>query len=139
MKRFFAALILLAVTVFTAVYLNSKTLSLAEEFIEIIDSDCTAAQLRNAWEEKSKLFTILLPHEQVEDIETIIESLVDQKDQVQITRVDDEKGVLLKVKVADEDMGKVIGKQGRIAKAIRTVMKAVTSKEHKRVGIVFEE
>ena len=74
-----------------------------------------------------------------EILKTIIESLVDQKDQVQITRVDDEKGVLLKVKVADEDMGKVIGKQGRIAKAIRTVMKAVTSKEHKRVGIVFEE
>ena len=74
-----------------------------------------------------------------EILKTIIESLVDQKDQVQITRVDDEKGVLLKVKVADEDMGNVIGKQGRIAKAIRTVMKAVTSKEHKKVGIVFEE
>lgn len=74
-----------------------------------------------------------------EILKTIIENLVDQKDQVQITRVDDEKGVLLKVKVADEDMGKVIGKQGRIAKAIRTVMKAVTSKEHKKVGIVFEE
>ncbi len=74
-----------------------------------------------------------------EILKTIIESLVDQKDQVQITRVDDEKGVLLKVKVADSDMGKIIGKQGRIAKAIRTVMKAVTSKEHKKVGIVFEE
>lgn len=75
MKRFFAALILLVVTVSVAVYLNSKTLSLAEEFLEIIDSDCTAAQLRNEWEEKSKIFTVLLPHEQVEDIETIIESL----------------------------------------------------------------
>ena len=74
-----------------------------------------------------------------EILKTIIESLVDQKEQVQITRVDDEKGVLLKVKVADGDMGKVIGKQGRIAKAIRTVMKAVTSKEHKKVGIIFEE
>lgn len=74
-----------------------------------------------------------------EILKTIIENLVDQKDQVQVTRVDDEKGVLLKVKVADEDMGKVIGKQGRIAKAIRTVMKAITSKEHKKVGIVFEE
>ena len=75
MKRFFAALALLAVTIFIAVYLNSKTLSLAEEFIDIIDSDCSTAQLRDAWEEKSKLFTVLLPHEQVEDIETIIESL----------------------------------------------------------------
>ena len=54
-----------------------------------------------------------------EILKTIIESLVDQKDQIQITRVDDEKGVLLKVKVAESDMGKIIGRQGRIAKAIR--------------------
>ena len=74
-----------------------------------------------------------------EILKTIIENLVDQKNQVQITRVDDEKGVLLKVKVAESDMGKIIGRQGRIAKAIRTVMKAVTSKEHKKVGIIFEE
>ena len=48
----------------------------------------------------------------MEDIlKTIIENLVDEKDKVEISRVDDEKGVLLKVKVADEDMGKVIGKQ----------------------------
>lgn len=72
-------------------------------------------------------------------LKTIIENLVENKDEVQITRVDDEKGILLKVKVADSDMGRVIGKQGKIAKAIRTVMKAVTSKEHKKVGIVFEE
>lgn len=76
----------------------------------------------------------------MEDIlKTIIENLVDEKDKVEISRVDDEKGVLLKVKVSDEDMGKVIGKQGRIAKAIRTVMKAITAKEHKKVGILFEE
>lgn len=74
-----------------------------------------------------------------EILKTIIENLVDQKDKVQISRVDDEKGVLLKVKVADEDMGKIIGKQGRIAKAIRTVMKSITSKENKKVGIIFEE
>ena len=74
-----------------------------------------------------------------EILKTIIENLVDKKNQVQITRVDDEKGVLLKVKVAESDMGKIIGRQGRIAKAIRTVMKAVTSKEHKKVGIIFEE
>ena len=72
-------------------------------------------------------------------LKTIIENLVDEKDKVEISRVHDEKGVLLKVKVADEDMGKVIGKQGRIAKAIRTVMKAITAKEHKKVGILFEE
>lgn len=74
-----------------------------------------------------------------EILKTILENLVDQKDQVQVTRGDDERGVLLKVKVAKEDMGKVIGKQGRVAKAIRTVMKAITSKENKKVGIIFEE
>jgi len=74
-----------------------------------------------------------------EILKTILENLVNQKDQVQVTRVDDERGVLLKVKVAKEDMGKVIGKQGRVAKAIRTVMKAITSKENKKVGIIFEE
>ena len=67
------------------------------------------------------------------------ENLVKNKEAVQITRIDDERGILLKVKVADEDMGQVIGKQGRIAKAIRTVMKSITAKEHKKVGIIFEE
>lgn len=74
-----------------------------------------------------------------EILKTIITNLVDEKDQVSITRVDDEKGTLLKVKVAESDMGKVIGKQGRIAKAIRIVMKAITSKENQKVGIIFEE
>lgn len=74
-----------------------------------------------------------------EILKTIITNLVDEKDKVEITRVDDEKGTLLKVKVAESDMGKVIGKQGRIAKAIRIVMKAITSKENQKVGIIFEE
>ena len=74
-----------------------------------------------------------------EILKTILENLVDKKDQVQVTRVDDEKGVLLKVKVDSSDMGKVIGKQGKNAKAIRTIMKSITSKEHKKVGIIFEE
>ena len=74
-----------------------------------------------------------------EFLKTIIENLVENKEAVQITRIDDERGILLKVKVADEDMGQVIGKQGRIAKAIRTVMKSITAKEHKKVGIIFEE
>lgn len=74
-----------------------------------------------------------------EILKTIIENLVDNKKAVKVSRIDDEKGVLLKVKVANEDMGKIIGKQGRIAKAIRTVMKAITSKENQKVGIIFEE
>ena len=74
-----------------------------------------------------------------EVLKIIIENLVENKEAVKITRVDDERGILLKVKVADEDMGQVIGKQGRIANAIRTVMKSITAKEHKKVGIIFEE
>ena len=74
-----------------------------------------------------------------EILKTIVENLVDEKDKVEVSRIDDERGTLLKVKVAQEDMGKVIGKQGRIAKAIRTVMKSITAKEHKKVGIIFEE
>ena len=74
-----------------------------------------------------------------EILRTIVESLVENKDQVQKSRIDDEKGTLLKVKVANEDMGRIIGKQGRIAKAIRTVMKSITAKENKKVGIIFEE
>ena len=74
-----------------------------------------------------------------EILKTIIESLVDNKEQVQITRTDDEKGILLKVKVADEDMGKVIGKQGRIAKAIRAMVKAAASRTDKKVIVEIEQ
>lgn len=74
-----------------------------------------------------------------EILKTIITNLVDNPDEVKVTRVDDERGILLKVNVAKEDLGKVIGKQGRIAKSIRTIMKSVTAKEHKKVGVIFEE
>lgn len=74
-----------------------------------------------------------------EILRTIIENLVENREEVNITRVDDERGILLKVKVAQSDMGKVIGKQGKVAKAIRTIMKSVTSNEKKNVGIVFED
>ena len=74
-----------------------------------------------------------------EILKTIIESLVENKEEVKITRIDDEKGILLKVKVAQEDMGKVIGKQGKVARAIRTIMKSITSNEQKNVGVIFEE
>jgi uncharacterized protein len=74
-----------------------------------------------------------------EILKTIIENLVENKEEVKVTRIDDEKGILLKVKVAQSDMGKVIGKQGKVAKAIRTIMKSVTSNEQKNVGVIFEE
>ena len=72
-----------------------------------------------------------------EIIETIILNLVDNKDAVEITEKQDEKSVVFEVKVANEDMGKVIGRQGRLAKSIRTVMKAVAAREHKKVSVEF--
>ena len=72
-----------------------------------------------------------------EILETIILNLVDNKEAVEINEVEGEKSIVFEVKVADGDMGKVIGKQGRLAKSIRTVIKAVASKEQKRVSVEF--
>ncbi len=72
-----------------------------------------------------------------EILETIILNLVDNKEAVEVKELEGEKSIVFEVKVADDDMGKVIGKQGRIAKSIRTVMKAVASKEQKRVSVEF--
>ncbi|SCN21959.1 putative RNA-binding protein (contains KH domain) [Clostridium sp. N3C] len=68
-------------------------------------------------------------------IEIIAKSLVDNPDMVQVNEIAGEQSVILELKVAPEDMGKVIGKQGRIAKAIRTVVKAAAVKENKRVSV----
>lgn len=70
-------------------------------------------------------------------LETIIKNLVEDKNAVSIEEVSEPKTITFKVKVAKEDMGKVIGKQGRIAKAIRIVMKSVVAKEHKKTVIEF--
>ena len=72
-------------------------------------------------------------------VETIAKALVDSPDEVVVTESETEREIVLQLHVAQEDMGKVIGKQGRIAKAIRTVMKAITAKEQTKVGIIFEE
>ena len=66
-------------------------------------------------------------------VEVIAKSLVDYPDQVVVTETEDEKAIVLELRVAQSDMGKVIGKQGRIAKAIRSVVKAAASKEEKKV------
>ena len=66
-------------------------------------------------------------------VEVIAKSLVDYPDEVQVTETENDKAVVLGLKVAQSDMGKVIGKQGRIAKAIRTVVKAAASKEDRKV------
>ena len=66
-------------------------------------------------------------------VEVIAKSLVDFPDEVAVTETESEKGTILELRVAQSDMGKVIGKQGRIAKAIRSVVKAAASKEDKKV------
>ena len=72
---------------------------------------------------------------------TIVEKLVEDKSAIEITQDEpNAEGItVFHLHVAPDDMGRIIGKQGRIAKAIRTVMKAITAKEHKKVGIIFEE
>ena len=72
-------------------------------------------------------------------LETIILNLVDNKEEVFINSKEDEKTITLEVKVAKSDMGKVIGKQGRVAKGIRTVMKSLAAKDHKRIDVEFIE
>lgn len=66
-------------------------------------------------------------------VEVIAKSLVDYPDEVVVTETENEKTIVLELHVAQSDMGKVIGKQGRIAKAIRSVVKAASSKEDKKV------
>lgn len=72
-----------------------------------------------------------------EILETIISNLVENKEAAQVTQIEGEKSVVFEVKVAEGDMGKIIGKQGRIAKSIRTVMKAVAAKENKKASVEF--
>ena len=66
-------------------------------------------------------------------VEFIAKSLVDNPDAVVVNEVNGEQSIILELKVAPEDMGKIIGKQGRIAKSIRTVVKAAAVKQNKRV------
>lgn len=68
-------------------------------------------------------------------LEVVAKSLVDYPDKVRVNEVAGEQTIVLELRVAEEDMGKVIGKQGRIAKAIRTLIKASAIKENKRVVV----
>jgi len=70
-----------------------------------------------------------------EVLEIIAKALVENPDEVSVTEFEDGDGIVLELRVADGDMGKVIGKQGRIAKAIRTVVKAAASIENKHVTV----
>lgn len=68
-------------------------------------------------------------------VEVIAKSLVDNPNEVSVNELQGEQSIILELKVAPEDMGKVIGKQGRIAKAIRTVVKAAAIKDDKKVVV----
>ena len=71
-------------------------------------------------------------------VEVIAKSLVTKSDQVVVTEtVSDDGTIVLELRVAPEDMGKVIGKQGRIAKALRAVVKVAATKEDKKVDVVI--
>ncbi|NLY82308.1 MAG: KH domain-containing protein [Clostridiales bacterium] len=72
-------------------------------------------------------------------VEAIAKSLVAKPDEVVVTEVEDGNSSVIKLKVAPDDMGKVIGKQGRIAKAIRTVVKAAAIRQNKRVTVEIVE
>ena len=72
-----------------------------------------------------------------EILETIIKALVEDTEAVNRNAVEGEKSIVYEVKVAEKDMGKVIGKEGKIARAIRTLIKALAAKEQKRVTIEF--
>ena len=70
-------------------------------------------------------------------LEIIIRNLVSNKQDISVNEIEGEKSIVFEVKVDNNDMGKIIGKEGRVAKAIRTVLKAVAAKEGKRVTIEF--
>lgn len=66
-------------------------------------------------------------------IEIIAKALVDKPEEVRVKEIEGERSIIYELTVAPEDMGKVIGKQGRIAKAIRTVVKSAAAKTNKKV------
>ena len=71
-------------------------------------------------------------------VEVIAKALVDNPDEVLVTEKENGKNITVELHVAPSDMGKVIGKQGRIAKAIRSVVKAAASKEDKKVIVEIQ-
>jgi predicted RNA-binding protein YlqC (UPF0109 family) len=68
-------------------------------------------------------------------VKFIAQSLVDHPEDVKVNEVEGEQSVIIELRVHPDDMGKVIGKQGRIAKAIRTVVKAAAARDNKRVTV----
>ena len=72
-------------------------------------------------------------------IEFIVKNLVSNPDYVQVEEIDKEKETVYTVKIADEDFGRIIGRSGKVATAIRTVVKTSAKKNNKRVFVKFEK
>ena len=71
-------------------------------------------------------------------VTVLAKALVEKPEEVQVEAVEEEDRTVLKLHVAQEDMGRVIGKQGRIAKAIRTIVKSAATREKKKVTVDIE-
>ena len=71
-------------------------------------------------------------------VEYIVRSLVDSPEQVELNVIEGEKTTILELRVAPEDIGKVIGKQGRIAKAIRTVMRSAANRSEQKISVEID-
>ena len=74
-----------------------------------------------------------------EMVEYIVKKLVDRPEDVKVTEISGEQATIIELRVASEDLGKVIGKEGRTARAIRTLVHASASKEHKRAVLEILE
>lgn len=70
-------------------------------------------------------------------LKLVIENLVENKEDISIEEIEENKVTIFKVKVNQDEMGKVIGKQGKIAHSIRTLMKSIGAKEQKKVDVEF--
>ncbi len=70
-------------------------------------------------------------------LETIVKNIVENPDEVTITEKEEENKTIYNVKVAESDMGRIIGKQGKVANSIRTLMRALNSKDKKKISIEF--
>ncbi len=68
-------------------------------------------------------------------VEYVAKSLVDDPDSVQVTQVEDEEGTVIELHVAEDDMGKVIGRNGSVAKALRTLLKVMAAREGEPISL----
>ena len=72
-------------------------------------------------------------------VEVIAKALVDSPEEVVVTERESEKGIVVELRVAQSDMGKVIGRQGKLAKALRTIVRFASAKEGKKYNIEIED